>query len=113
MKDRLQRVVLNGQFSSWEKIRAGVPQGSVLGPLLFLLYIIDISSVVEYSNIRLFADDTCLFLEVGDRLDTAAKIESDLICIDKWAKSGWFHLHRKKLSLQHYQSNKYQTKLKP
>jgi len=53
-----------------------VPQGSVLRPLLFLLYINDISSVVEYSNIRLFADDNCSFLEVGDGFDNAAKIET-------------------------------------
>ena len=112
LKDRLQRVVLNGQFSSWEKIRAGVPQGSVLGPLLFLLYINDISSVVEYSNIRLFADDTCLFLEVGDRLDTAAKIESDLLCIDKWANN-WLVSFAPKKTKSLTLSTKHDSNLNP
>ena len=61
LKDHLQRVIINCQFSEWVKILAGVPQGSVLGPLLFLIFIDDIVHVVSHSRIRLFADDTCLF----------------------------------------------------
>ena len=62
LNDRMQRVVINGQFSDWGEIKAGVPQGSVLGPLLFLLYINDIVHTVTHCKIRLFADDTCLFI---------------------------------------------------
>ena len=57
LSDRKQRVVLPGAVSDWTDIRAGVPQGSILGPLLFLLYINDIVQDIG-SNIRLFADDT-------------------------------------------------------
>ena len=85
LKDRLQRVVINGQFSEWVKILAGVPQGSVLGPLLFLIYIDDIVHAVTFSKIRLFADDTCLFLEVDDRVNTANLINSDLRDIGNWS----------------------------
>ena len=57
LSDRRQRVVLPGVSSNWNYIRAGVPQGSILGPLLFLLFINDIVNDIG-SNIRLFADDT-------------------------------------------------------
>ena len=57
---RKQRVVLHGQHSSWDNINTGVPQGSILGPLLFLIYINDLSNNLS-SNCKLFADDTSLF----------------------------------------------------
>ena len=59
--DRRQRVVLPGVSSFWDNIRAGVPQGSILVPLLFLLFINEIVNII-YSNILLFADDTILFI---------------------------------------------------
>ena len=57
LNDRKQRVVLNGQFSTWKSVSAGVPQGSILGPLLFLIYINDLTEGLS-SNAKLFADDT-------------------------------------------------------
>ena len=87
LSDRQQRVVINGENSAWGQIKAGVPQGSVLGPLLFLIYINDITQVVKHSCIRLFADDTCLFIEVDNRMQTAKKVEWDLSSIEKWAKN--------------------------
>ena len=64
LEDRRQRVVLNGVNSDWIKVISGVPQGSVLGPLLFLLYINDIDSSVNV-RIKKFADDTKLYARVG------------------------------------------------
>ena len=87
LRDRMQRVVINGQFSDWGAIEAGVPQGSVLGPLLFLLFINDIVHVVNHCKIRLFADDTCLFIEVDDRIETARLINDDLTSISVWANN--------------------------
>ena len=65
LSDRRQRVILPGVSSVWNFIRAGVPQGSILGPLLFLLFINDIVNGID-SNIRLFADDTSLFIIVDN-----------------------------------------------
>ena len=59
LKNCQQRVVLNGQSSSWTKVNAGVPQGSILGPLLFLIYVNDLPNGLQ-SNAKLFADDTSL-----------------------------------------------------
>ena len=63
---RKQRVTINGQYSKWGNLNAGVPQGSVLGPLLFLVYINDMTSVVDHSRVRLYADNTCHFIEVNN-----------------------------------------------
>ena len=62
-----------------------MPQGSVLGPLLFLLFINDITNVVRHCKIRLFADDTCLFIEVDNRNVAAQEINDDLQNIQLWA----------------------------
>ena len=58
---RKQRAVCNGHYSSWTSIEAGVPQGSILGPQLFLIYINDLSEELA-TNIKLFADDSPFFL---------------------------------------------------
>ena len=65
LTNRKQRVVLNGQNSSWADIKAGVPQGSILGPLFFLLYINDLTENLD-SNPKLFADNTSLFSIVNN-----------------------------------------------
>ena len=63
LKSRKQRVVLNGEHSSWSDVLAGVPQGSILGPLSFLIYINDLSDGLQ-GNPKLFADDTSIFATV-------------------------------------------------
>ena len=78
LKERYQRVVLSGQCSDWAELKSGVPQGAVLGPLLFLVFINDIVYVVRHCKIRMFADDTCLFIEVDNREEAAANINDDM-----------------------------------
>ena len=85
LKDRSQRVLINGQTSNWIAIQSGVPQGSVLGPLLFLVYINDLVPVVNHCNIRLYADDACLFIELKDHLGACNQINHDLERISDWA----------------------------
>jgi len=85
LSGRKQRVVIEGSQSSWKEIKAGVPQGSVLGPLLFLIYINDIANNLD-SDCFLFADDTLLIDEVTVSPDaSAAKLNRDLVRISSWA----------------------------
>ena len=84
LSGRLQRVVLNGQTSSWRPVLAGVPQGSILGPLLFLVYINDLPNGLK-SNAKLLADDTSLFTIVTDKSESADVLNNDLLLISKWA----------------------------
>ena len=65
LNNRLQRVVLNGQNSSWITVFAGVSQGSDLGPLFFLVYVNDLTEGIS-STTKLFADDTSLFSVVNN-----------------------------------------------
>jgi hypothetical protein len=78
------RVVLNECDTDWEEVLSGVPQGSVLGPLLFLLYVNDIPDVVE-SSVRLFADDTKMW-KVIRNTDDRDKLQQDLGSLDQWSE---------------------------
>ena len=79
-----QRVVLNGQTSSWKPVLAGAPQGSILGPLLFLVYINDLPNGLK-SNVKLFADDTSFFTVVKDKNESGNILNNDLQSISRWA----------------------------
>ena len=85
LTNRKQRVVIPGGRSDWHFIRAGVPQGSILGPLLFLLYINDIVTDIQ-SCVRLFADDTSLYIIVDNPISAAEMINTDLETIHRWAE---------------------------
>ena len=64
---------------------SGVPQGTILGPTLFLLYVNDIPNVVT-SSIKMFADDTKIYREINNAEDTLA-LQSDLDCLENWTRS--------------------------
>ena len=80
LSERFQRVVLNGQASEWRKVLAGVPQGSILGPLLFLIFINDIPANLE-CNVKIF---TSLFSLVRDPNESSAKLGRDLGRVARW-----------------------------
>ena len=81
---RKQRVVLNCQRSSWDNVNAGVPQGSILGPLLFLIYINDLFNNLS-SNCKLLADDTSLFSVVNNIHTSATTLSQDPKAVTNWA----------------------------
>ena len=85
LHNRKQRVVLNGFYSDYSLIESGVPQGSVLGPLLFLIYINDLERNIT-SNIKFFADDTMLFSTVKDPVISANDLNHDLGMIYQCAR---------------------------
>ena len=82
LKNRYQRVVLNGISSSWKKILAGIPQGSELGQLLFLIYINDLPHEIS-SMFKMFADDTSLFSKVKDSSISLSDLNHDLETINQ------------------------------
>ena len=96
---RLQRVVLNGKSSDWIEVNSGVPQGSVLGPLLFLIYINDIDEWVTCKLLK-FADDTKLFQVVATKQDID-KLQEDLINICKWSKEWLMLFNQDKCRVMH------------
>ena len=77
LSNRKQRVAINGFYSEFASIESGVPQGSVLGPLLFLVYINDLEKDIK-SNVKFFADDTMLYSIVNDPGTSAAELNHDL-----------------------------------
>ena len=82
---RQQRVVVNGVKLDWAPVVSGVPQGTVLGPLLFSLYINDITADIE-SEIRLFADDCVCYREIKDKEGTL-KLQRDIDRLGNWARN--------------------------
>ena len=83
LSDRKQRVVVNGENSEWEQVESEVPQGSVLGPVLFTVFINDLDDRIE-SRITKFADDTKLIGRAGSKENTDI-IQEDLNKLNEWA----------------------------
>ena len=84
LRGREQRVVLNGYKSEWSEVRSGIPQGSVLGPILFLIYINDLPDVVN-NIIKLFADDTKIY-SVMDNPRSPESIQQDINKMVNWSE---------------------------
>ena len=102
LSDRYQCVEYDRIQSNLSKIRVGVPQGSILGPLLFLLYINDLPNVCTSSSCLLYADDTVLIFENSDRGKLQADLDKDLPAICEWLNANKLSLNTKKTVYQLY-----------
>ena len=96
LSDRCQFVQLSNNQSEFDKVCCGVPQGSILGPLLFLIYVNDMHKGVSVGKIRLFADDTCI-LYSGKCIHRLIEVaESELISMSDWFKINFLAINVKK-----------------
>ena len=84
LHNRSQYVVYNGLQSAKFGIKCGIPQGSVLGPILFLIYINDITNVSRLLQLLLFADDTNIFFEHRDIKALIETVNSELVKLADW-----------------------------
>ena len=105
LSGRRQRVVLNGSKSSWEEVLSGVPQGSVLGPILFTIFINDIDGAAVMADIlRKFADDTKLGKIIRTR-DDADALQATLAAAEQWAAQWCMAFNVKKCKVMHVGKN--------
>ena len=104
LEGRTQTVVVEGVHSKVTAVRSGVPQGTVLGPVLFLVYLSDIEGVVESSLVSSFADDTRLLREIKDT-DDQMRLQGDLNNVYDWANRHKMVLNADKFSLMTYKGN--------
>ena len=98
LTQRSQTVSVSGIKSSSKPILHGVPQGSVLGPLLFLIYVNDLHEAIPFSLTNLFADDTMLFNQSKSLKSLAKMINIDLKCLNNWLNANMISLNSKNLS---------------
>lgn len=100
LTSRRQRVNVNGSMSRWSDVKSGVPQGSVLGPILFLIYINDMPMVVK-NTCKLFADDAKVFADISKGVN----IQNDIDNLHSWAETWQLPFNEKKCKSLHIGRN--------
>lgn len=104
LQDRHQYVQIQGVSSKLLRIRSGVPQGSVLGPLLFLLYINDLPSSIKHTVVDIFADDTTISTSNSSLDVVIHSLKTDIENISKWCDSNKMHINLSKTKVMYLSS---------
>ena len=97
---RKQKVVVNGKSSPWEEVLSGIPQGSMLGPILFVIFINDLPDVVE-GQVKIFADDTKLFKAIHSEEDSR-ELQKDLNSLCDWSDKWILRFNMGMCGIMHY-----------
>jgi len=108
--ERKQFVQYQSTLSSYQTIKCGVPQGSILGPLLFLLYINDLPNASHIAETLLFADDTSIFLSHSNAEHLSHVMNHELVKIDTWMKSNKLSVNLKKSNFVIFKSKQKMVK---
>ena len=93
LTSRFQRTVIGQATSCNRRASVGVPQGSILGPLLFSIYINDLPTCLKHTSVTLFADDTALYCSAKSSSDLQQMLNEDLASVAKWLNDHKFTLN--------------------
>ena len=111
LKNRQQYCSLNGNKSSSRPVTCGIPQGSCLGPLLFILYLNDFETCLKFLKANLYADDTEVSLSLNETGDLMQNFQAELENISEWMRMNKLSIHAEKTEFMVIDHPRRQSKL--
>ena len=102
LRDQKQRVKINGSYSEWRYINHGVPQESVLSPLLFNIFSNDLFTFVSDSMICNYADDTTIYVSDYNNEETIRKFKNDTVILSNWCRDNYMKVNGDKCHIMYF-----------